>query len=218
MDTAIFWLVIIGPILIGVAGAAWYGKRQTPALWMGFVGTVLLLLAGVLQSQLAIWKSQTDEQPTQRGSNIAPASTQPVRGPTLEATNKSKIDATGAEIPGDLPFQFGRVENNSLIDMPGIKVTKTDKGYTVTPENVNRQFPAPTGEFAGMLVPELRRRIEIAAGDLRQFQDEFNENFFEPNHKWPSEEKAKTQLGKFSALYEEKFAGNYVLSGLSGAQ
>src|ERR1700757_116255 len=54
METAVFWLVIVGPILIGVAGAAWYGGRQTLALWMGFVGTVFLLLAGALQSQLAI--------------------------------------------------------------------------------------------------------------------------------------------------------------------
>jgi hypothetical protein len=61
MDTAVFWLVIIGPILIGVAGAAWYGGRKIPALWMGFVGTILLLLAVALQSQLAIWKSQAGE-------------------------------------------------------------------------------------------------------------------------------------------------------------
>lgn len=148
MDTAAFWLVIVGPILIGVAGAAWYGGRQTPALWMGFVGTVLLLLAGALQWQLAIWKSQTSEQPTQRVDDIAAASTQPVRGPTLEATNKSKIDATGAEIPGDLPFQFGRAENNSIIDMPGIKVTKTDKGYTfTTPRSTGFQRPAQGSDF-----------------------------------------------------------------------
>jgi hypothetical protein len=192
MDAAVFWLVIIGPILIAVAVAIWYGSSRTFGLWTGFAGAVLLLLAGALQWQQAIW---------------APALTQAARGPTLEATNKSKIDATGAEIPGDLPFQFGRAENNSLIDMPGIKVTKTDNGYVVTSENVNRQFPAPTAEFASMLVPELRRRIKITAGDLRQFQEEFDKNFFEPNRRWPSEEKARTLLTKYGTLYEEKFSG-----------
>lgn len=178
MVAAVFWLVIIGPILIGLAAPIWYGSSKTFGLWTGFAGTVLLLLAGSLQWQQAIWQSQAFEQSTQRGGAIAPASTQPVRGPTLEATNKSKIDATGAQIPGDLPFQFGRADNNSLIDMPGITVTKTDKGYTVVPSgNVNRQFPAPTGEFASMSVPELRHHIEITVGDLREFQDEFNKNF-----------------------------------------
>lgn len=207
MDAAVFWLVIIGPILIGLGVAIWYGSSRTVGLWTGFAGAVLLSLAGSLQaaSHMAI---ETSEQSTQRGSDIAPASTQPVRGPTLEATNKSKIDATGAEIPGDLPFQFGHAQNNSLIDMPGIKVTKTDKGYTVTSENVNRRFPAPTGEFASMSVSELRHRIEITVGDLHQFQDEFNTNFFEPNYKFPPEEKANTLLAKFGAMYEEKFAGS----------
>jgi len=74
--------------------------------------------------------------------------------------------------------------------MPGINVTKTDDGFTVTLGNVNRQFPAPTDEFASMLVPELRRRIQIAVSDLRQFQEDFNRNFFEPNREWPSEAKA----------------------------
>jgi hypothetical protein len=206
MDAAVFWLVIIGPILIGLAVAIWYGSSKTFGLWTGFAGAVLLLLAGSLQWQQAILQSQASEQPTQRGGDIAPASTQPVRAPTLEATNKSKIDATGAQIPGDLPFQFGRADNNSLIDMPGINVTRTDDGFTVTSGNVNRQFPAPTGEFASMLVPELRRRIQITVSDLRQFQEDFNRNFFEPNRKWPSEAKAKTVLARYGALYDQKFS------------
>lgn len=58
MEFAVFWLVIIGPILIGVAVGIWYGSGKTPALWVGFAGTVLLMLAGALQLQQAIWKSQ----------------------------------------------------------------------------------------------------------------------------------------------------------------
>ena len=62
MDVAVSWLVIIGPLLIGLASTIWYGSGRTPALWIGFTGAVLLFLAGALQCQQWIWKS----------SNLAP--------------------------------------------------------------------------------------------------------------------------------------------------
>jgi hypothetical protein len=61
MDFALFWLVIIGPILISLAGCIWYGDGRTPALWVAFAGAVLLMLAAALQLQQAIWKSQAPE-------------------------------------------------------------------------------------------------------------------------------------------------------------
>jgi hypothetical protein len=57
MDAAVFWLVIIGPILIGLAGCIWYGGSQTVGLWTGFAGAVLLILAGALQLQQLVWRS-----------------------------------------------------------------------------------------------------------------------------------------------------------------
>ena len=57
MDAAVFWLVIIGPTLIGLAAAVWYGDSKTFGLWTGFAGAVLLLLAGALQLQKFIWNS-----------------------------------------------------------------------------------------------------------------------------------------------------------------
>ena len=55
MDAAVFWLVIIGPTLIGLAAAVWYGDSKTFGLWTGFAGAVLLVLAGALQLQKFIW-------------------------------------------------------------------------------------------------------------------------------------------------------------------
>ena len=49
--------------LIGLAGAIWYGSGKTPAVWVGFAGIVLLMLAGALQMQQSIWKSQASEPP-----------------------------------------------------------------------------------------------------------------------------------------------------------
>lgn len=62
MDFAIAWLVIIGPILIGLAGGIWYGSGRTPALWVGFAGIVMLMIAGALQLWPSKWKSQESVQ------------------------------------------------------------------------------------------------------------------------------------------------------------
>lgn len=52
MDVAVFWLVIVGPLLVGVAATIWFGNGgRTLALWIGFTGIVLLILAPVLQLQ-----------------------------------------------------------------------------------------------------------------------------------------------------------------------
>ncbi|MDQ6869933.1 MAG: hypothetical protein M3178_16830 [Pseudomonadota bacterium] len=61
MDFAVFWLVIIGPLLFGLAGSIWYGGSKTLALWIGFAGAVLLILAGALQLQQFIWKAPTSQ-------------------------------------------------------------------------------------------------------------------------------------------------------------
>lgn len=63
MDVAINWLVVLGPLLIGAGLAVWGfadGNRSL-ALWIGFVGCVLLLLGGALQLQQMIWKPRPDE-------------------------------------------------------------------------------------------------------------------------------------------------------------
>jgi hypothetical protein len=62
MDAAVFWLVIIGPVLIGLAVGIWYGSSKTLGLWTGFAGAVSLLVAGTLQWQQAIRQSQASEQ------------------------------------------------------------------------------------------------------------------------------------------------------------
>ncbi len=60
MEVAVFWLVIIGPLLIGLSAPIWYAGSRTPALWVCFAGLALLMLAAALQFQQFIWKSQTE--------------------------------------------------------------------------------------------------------------------------------------------------------------
>jgi hypothetical protein len=76
------------------------------------------------------------------GGDLATVGQQTVPRPTLEATRDSTIVASGAVIPGDLPFQFARADSGSVISMAGIKVIKKQDGsFLVTPGNE----PADTG-------------------------------------------------------------------------
>ncbi len=59
MNSAVFWLVIIGPVLIGLAAAIWYGESKTFGLWTGFAGIVLLILAAAIQLQQSIWNAES---------------------------------------------------------------------------------------------------------------------------------------------------------------
>jgi hypothetical protein len=97
------------------------------------------------------------------------------RGPTLEAVDHSVIDASGSTIPGDLPFQFGRAQGNSLIAMPGVTVKKNDTdGYSVIPPaETNLSFPAPDGRFSNFSDAGLKHEAVPIADKFRQAQKEF---------------------------------------------
>jgi hypothetical protein len=104
-----------------------------------------------------------------------PTQTAAGRGPTLEAIDHSVIDATGATIPGDLSFQFGRAEGHSLIAMPGVTVTKNDDGtYSVIPPaQTNLSFPAPDGRFSKLSNLDLKKEAALISAEFRQAQGEF---------------------------------------------
>ena len=106
------------------------------------------------------------------GGDLAMAG-QSMRGPTLEATRDSTIDATGALIPGDLPFQFARADEGGIISMPGITVTRKEDGsFLVTPpsEPVSLAFPMPTGEFSRISNSELQTLMIALVHNLRDLQ------------------------------------------------
>jgi hypothetical protein len=130
------------------------------------------------------------------------------RTPTLEASSGGKIDATGAVIPGDLPFQFGKVEGGGVIDMPGIRVTRKEDGtITVTPgaTPVNRTFPPPTGEFSRLSDVDLEGELRKTARELRAFQTRLEaEQRALPQHlaRDDLEKAASTLWAKYKAEYD----------------
>jgi hypothetical protein len=61
IDTAFNWLMVVGPLLVTAGLSIWGfsdGNRSL-ALWLGFGGGVLLMLAGALQLQGKIWNSKS---------------------------------------------------------------------------------------------------------------------------------------------------------------
>jgi len=184
-------------ILFGSIAIVW-GVTTTESAWIRVpaVGIVGLLAAISLTEALRFIKIR--EFPTVAE---APAVR---RGPTLEATNRSTIDASGATIPGDLPFQFGRADNDSLIAMPGVKVTKTDNGWQVSPpENVNYNFPAPPAKYAVMPIPELRRQLQSTANELRVFQNQYTVNF---RQSVPDTTKMREVIDAYKTDYDKRFS------------
>jgi hypothetical protein len=114
-------------------------------------------------------------------------STHRSRQPTLEATNRSVINATGAEFPSDMPFPFAKANNDSRIDMPGLKVVKhSDGSMTVQPGHAPRQFPPPTGEFSPLTSAQLRAKLLETAAELRTLHAEHRAGFDEILRKYPS--------------------------------
>ena len=185
-------------IMFGSIAVVW-GVTTTEAPWIRIpaVGIAGLVAAICLTEALRFIKAR--EFPAPDKTIEAPLS----RGPTLEATNRSTIDAAGATIPGDLPFQFGRADRDSLIAMPGIKVTKADNGWKVTlPENVNYQFPSPPPKYAAMPTRELRRQLQATANDLRAFQVQFTAAY---RQALPDRARADEVGETYRVEYEKRF-------------
>jgi hypothetical protein len=112
------------------------------------------------------------------GGDLATAGQQTMRRPTLEATRDSTIDASGAVIPGDLPFQFGRADSGSVISMRGTKVTRNEDGsFLVTPGSEPAQFPMPTGECSLISNDDLRILMIELINKLRGLQTRTDGNF-----------------------------------------
>lgn len=107
------------------------------------------------------------------GGDLSAQPTARARRPTLEATGGSIIDATGAVIPGDLPFQFGRADTGSVIAMRGTTVTRKDDGtleIAFGGPSEPARFPAPTGEHSSAPNEDLKKITMALVQSLRDLQ------------------------------------------------
>jgi hypothetical protein len=94
----------------------------------------------------------------------------------LEANTGGRINAEGATIPGDLPFQFGKAESGGIIHMPGLNATRQPDGTILIKPGAtptNQAFPPPTGEFKNLSEHQIKQRAQGIAAGLRGFQERF---------------------------------------------
>jgi len=65
METAVIWLLVIGPMLIGLGAAIWWGSgSKVVGLWTGFVpGAFVLIIAAALQAQIIVSKPEIVDSP-----------------------------------------------------------------------------------------------------------------------------------------------------------
>ena len=57
METAVVWLLVIGPLLIGLGAAIYWGSGSNlVGLWTGVIGVIGLVIAAALQAQIIITK------------------------------------------------------------------------------------------------------------------------------------------------------------------
>lgn len=172
----LFWIAALS---FGSLGVVWSGTSEGYSLSVQMAVSAIIGAIAAAGLTWALWEirnKQNSEKPRDAVATAQPSS----RGPTLEANTGGKIDATGAVIPGDLPFQFGKAESGGIIDMPGTIVTRKDDGsITITPSPVpvNRTFPAPTGEYSKLTIPELVEKLSITSNELRALDKEQSDQF-----------------------------------------
>jgi hypothetical protein len=185
-------------MLFGSIAVVWGVTTMEPG-WIRIpaVGIVGLIAAISLTEALRFIKSR--EFPS------APAVTTAVqRGPTLEATNRSTIDAAGASLPSDLPFQLGKADNDSLIDMRGLQVTPNESGgWNITPTPSTVEFPEPPAEYAFLSNAELKGQLQTLAHTLLEIQAQYTA---EARQAISEKKDTKPVFQKYNAIYQDNFS------------
>ena len=174
-------LALVG-LAVGVLlmAAPYYAEATLKAyaayfFWGGsFLAAVFLAVVIAIIRRTAVNETEVVSVADQRGQL-----------PTFEATRNSTIDATGATIPGDLPFQFAKADDHSVIAMPGLTVTKKDDGtMLVTPGSGPTRFPPPTGELTKLSNSDLKLYNQGFCKRLHDLQTRLTEatqNFYRQN-------------------------------------
>jgi hypothetical protein len=165
----LFWAAALS---FGSTGIVWSATSEGQALWVQMVVAAAAAAVAAAGLTWGLWELRGRAAHEAAPYGTGKATEQ--RRSTLEATNRSVIDATGAEFPADLS-PFARADTDSLIDMPGVKVTRLpDGGLLVNPggATTTRSFPPPTGEFSQFSTANLTEKLQEIIGALRALDAE----------------------------------------------
>ena len=72
--------------------------------------------------------------------------------------------------------------------------------------NLDRQLAAPPDNLLEMQPSTLKKSVQQCVSDLRHLQEQFDGEFFEAGHKYPSKEKGAATCKKYAAIYDLTFA------------
>lgn len=106
METAVVWLLVLGPLLISIGAAIYWGSgSRAVGLWAGFVpGAVLFVIAAGIQWQINLGKAETPETPIKQPDSPD----RPWVSIEIEIAGPLAHDAVGwdAGVRWHVPFRF----------------------------------------------------------------------------------------------------------------
>lgn len=188
----------------------WYVRAAIGAVIGGF------LLAAIPAALRWVKAKEAEVASTPAISHVAEAAPPPNspspnsdrKKPFFEVTNRSTVDARDATIPSDFPAeQFAKVDSDSLLNMRGLQITKTEQGgWIIQPGKGNIEFPKPPEKFAFMPTAELQREMRNVATKLRELQNNYRA---EARQAFSSDDKNKTfneVFQKYDTIYQDQFA------------
>ena len=184
-----------GAALLFMSISVVWGTTTPEPFWVraSAVGvTAVIVAVGLVETLRFVSKKENE---------VVITETTKTRPPTLEATDKGKIDATDGTIPGDLPFPFAKASRGGIVNMPGITVTTENGVTTVRPGHANLRFPAPTGEFSELSNIQLKHRAEKMASELRVFHNGHKIDFPSPL----DDDQLLEIMQKTARLFEDKY-------------
>ncbi|WP_154070897.1 hypothetical protein [Bradyrhizobium lablabi] len=134
METAVIWLLVIGPMLIGLGAAIWWGSgSKVIGLWTGFVpGAFVLIIAAALQAQILLSKPDAAEAPKENpmrayvfpeAAQVAHAAGNPI-SVSVQAKNSGQTPAYDLTWRCQFVIAMIEIEDNiPLDDVPMSKQT-----------------------------------------------------------------------------------------------
>jgi hypothetical protein len=144
-------------VLFGSIAIVW-GVTTPESAWIRVPAVgIAWLVAGICLTEALRFIAHRELSENPELSTTSSAS----RKPIFEATNRSEIITKDGTFTGEIPFQIGKADTDSKIDMTGV--------LWIGP-NSPTKFPPPTGEFSGLSNEDLRAETYRASQEIRSFQ------------------------------------------------
>lgn len=125
--------------------------------------------------------------------------------PLFEATDHSRIDATGATLP-QIGIPWARADGYSSVDMSSISILSDQNVQVINiPAERVRRFSSK-GTYKNLSHRELKEKATDTAKKLRALHKAFLIDFFGPDGKYPDDNKEHDVSQKYDEIYKALYA------------